>query len=85
VPAAEQRRELDQCDVHLTLNGGQDRVAIPLDAMRAQITTPWQRFGSALGAPSANPTHSTRYRNPETLGRPVARHPPVNSRNHTVT
>jgi hypothetical protein len=85
VLGAEQGRELDQCDVCLSLNDRQDHVAIRLDAMRAQIAALRQGFGSALGAPGANPTDSTRYRNAETLGRPVARHPAVNNRNHTIT
>jgi hypothetical protein len=85
VPAAEQCREFDQCDVHLGPNGSQDHFAIRLDAMRAQIAALRQGFGSALGTPGANPTDGTRYRNTETLGRPVARHPAVNNRNHAIT
>ena len=58
---------------------------IRLDAMRAQIAALRQGFGSALGALGANPPDGTRYRNAETLGRLVARHPAVNNGNHTVT
>jgi hypothetical protein len=85
VLVAEQCRELDQCDVYLSLNGSQDHVAIRLDAMRAQIAALRQGFGSALGTPGANPTDGTRYRNAETLRRPVARHPAINNRNHAIT
>jgi hypothetical protein len=85
VLAAKQCGEFDQCDVHLGLNRSQDHVVIRLDAMRAQIAALRQGFGSALGAPGVNPPDGTRYRNTETLGRPVARHPAVNNGNHTVT
>jgi len=85
VLAAEQFGEFNQCDVHLRLNGSQDHVAIRLDPMRAQIAALRQGFSPALGAPSANPTDGARYRDAETLSRPVARHPAVNYRNHAIT
>jgi hypothetical protein len=80
VLAAEQFGQFDQRHIDLRVDGGQDGVAIRLDAMRALVAA--LRFG-ALGArraPGPNPADRARGGHAEPLGRRAARQATIDSR-----